>query len=77
MQDQTPFSDFLGQGKQWFAETGEAMQENVSEYVQEESRVLPAQAEADMLFDDVDTLRADYDRLEARVKRIQKKLLQS
>ncbi len=64
-------ADFFGQGKQWFRETGDAMQGDVSEYLQEESKVLPAQAEADMLFDDVDQLRADYDRLEARVKRLQ------
>ena len=63
-------AEFLSQGKQWFAETSEAMQEDVSEYVQEESKILPAQPEADMLFDDVDSLRADCDRLEARVKRI-------
>jgi ubiquinone biosynthesis protein UbiJ len=70
-------ADFFGQGKQWFSETGDAMQEDVSEYLQEESKVLPAQAEAEMLFDDVDLLRADADRLEARVKRIQSRLLQS
>ena len=70
-------ADFFGQGKQWFGETGDAMQEDVSEYLQEESKLLPAQAEADMLFDDVDQLRADFDRLEARVKRIQSRLLPS
>jgi ubiquinone biosynthesis protein UbiJ len=69
-------ADFFGQGKQWFSETGEAMQEDVSEYLQEESKVLPAQAEADMMFDDVDQLRADSDRLEARVKRLHSRLLQ-
>ncbi len=70
-------ADFVWQGKQWFAETSDAMQEDVSEYLQEESKVLPAQAEADMLFDDVDQLRADFDRLEARVKRIQSRLFRS
>lgn len=61
----------IGQGKQWFSETGDAAREDVSEYLQEESRILPAQAEADMFFDDVDQLRANVDRLEARVKRLQ------
>lgn len=68
-------ADFIGQGKQWFSETGNAMQEDVSEYMQEESKLLPAQAEADMLFDDVDQLRADFDRLEARVKRLQSQIV--
>lgn len=66
--------DFVGQSKQWFAETGDAMQEDVSEYLQEESKLLPAQAEADMMFDDVDQLRADTDRLEARVNRLHSRL---
>ncbi len=70
-------TDFIGQGKQWFAETGDAMQEDVSEYLQEESKLLPAQAEADMLFDDVDQLRTDFDRIEARAKRLQSELLRS
>ena len=51
------------------------MREDVSEYLQEGSKVLPAQTEADMLFDDVDQLRTDFDRLEARVKRLQVMLL--
>ncbi len=67
-------ADFVGKSKQWFAETGDAMQEDVSEYLQEESKLLPAQAEADMMFDDVDQLRADCDRLEARVKRLHSRL---
>ena len=61
----------IGQGRQWFTETDNAIRENVSEYLQEESRILPAQAEADMFFDEVDQLRADVDRLEARIKRLQ------
>ncbi|MEE9344327.1 MAG: SCP2 sterol-binding domain-containing protein [Methylococcales bacterium] len=69
-------ADFVGQGKQWFDETGDAVQEDISEYLQEESKILPAQAEADMMFDDVDQLRADSDRLEARVKRLHSRLLQ-
>ncbi len=63
--------DFIGQSSQWFSETNDAMQEDVSEYLQEESRLLPAQPEADMFFDNIDQLRADVDRLEAKVKRLQ------
>ncbi len=62
--------DLLRKSKDWFAESSDAMQEDVSEYLQEESKILPAQAEAEMFFDDVDQLRVDSDRLEARIKRL-------
>lgn len=58
----------------WLKETKEAMQMNTSEYLQEESRILPAEAEVAYYMDQVDTLRGDTDRLEARVKRLQKNL---
>ena len=58
----------------WLAETKDAMQMNVSEYLQEESRLLPAEAEIAYYMDQVDTLRADADRLDARVKRLQKNI---
>lgn len=58
----------------WGKETVEVMGMNVAEYFQEESRELPAAPEADMFFEDVDTLRADYDRLEARVLRMEARL---
>jgi ubiquinone biosynthesis protein UbiJ len=40
---------------------------NVAEYLQEESRALPAAAEAGEFLREVDSLRADCERLEARV----------
>ena len=58
----------------WLKETNEAMQMNTSEYLQEESRILPAEAEVAYYMDQVDALRGDADRLEARVKRLQKNL---
>lgn len=57
--------------RSWLSETNSAMQMNVSEYLQEESRLLPAEAEVSYYMDQVDTLRADTDRLDARVKRLQ------
>ena len=65
----------LGEGirkaSHWCHETQQAMQMNTSEYLQEEIRVLPAEAEVAYYMEQVDTLRADTDRLEARLKRLQ------
>lgn len=58
----------------WLSETKNAMQMNISEYLQEESRLLPAEAEITYYMDQVDHLRADADRLDARVKRIEKQI---
>ncbi len=55
----------------WFKESHAAMKMNTSEYLQEESRILPSEAEVSYYMDQVDDLRADADRLEARFKRLQ------
>jgi ubiquinone biosynthesis protein UbiJ len=55
----------------WRVETVEALQLNAAEYLQEESRELPATFEAEVFYQDVDTLRADCDRLEARILRLE------
>ncbi|MDD5034517.1 MAG: SCP2 sterol-binding domain-containing protein [Methylococcaceae bacterium] len=55
----------------WGLDTLESWQMNVCEYLQEESRDLPAGAEADIFYQEVDTLRADFDRLEARILRLE------
>ena len=52
----------------------DAWRMNVAEYLQEESRDLPAALEAEVFYADVDTLRADFDRLEARVLRLEGRL---
>jgi len=44
---------------------------NLEEFLQEETRELPAKAEAELWCEDVDALRSDYDRLEARVARLE------
>ncbi|MEM7402059.1 MAG: SCP2 sterol-binding domain-containing protein [Pseudomonadota bacterium] len=43
---------------------------DVSEYLQEESRVLPTKVEVDRFMNDVDNLDANVQRLEARVQRL-------
>lgn len=54
----------------WGKDTLDAWEMNVAEYCHEESRELPAEAEAELFYVDVDTLRADFDRLEARILRL-------
>jgi ubiquinone biosynthesis protein UbiJ len=61
-------------GKGWLDDTAQAMRMNASEYLQEESRLLPAEAEISAYLDEVDALRSDVDRLAARVQRLQNQL---
>ncbi|MEZ5534764.1 MAG: SCP2 sterol-binding domain-containing protein [Thiolinea sp.] len=62
------------EGKDWLDDTTQAMRMNTSEYLQEESRLLPAEAEISLYLDEVDNLRSDIDRIEARVQRLQAQL---
>ena len=48
------------------------LEQDISEYFQEEARLLPAHAEVAHFMEDVDQLRADTDRLSARVARLLK-----
>lgn len=56
------------QGLRWSREARAALSRNLEEYLQEESDSLPARAEAEARFEDIDRLRLDGDRLEARVR---------
>jgi len=47
---------------------------NAAEYLQEETRLLPVRAEVEAFLDAVDVLRADVDRLVARVQRLTSKV---
>ena len=57
----------------WGQETIKTFKLNSTEFLQEESRDVPAKAEIAIFYRQVDTLRADYDRLMARVQRLQNK----
>lgn len=61
----------LRSARAWGKDSAEALEMNVAEYLQEESRDLPAAAEAELFYAQVDILRADFDRLEARVLRLE------
>jgi len=56
----------------WFGHAGRSMEQNVAEYLTEESRQLPARAEVEAFLDDVDRLRAAADRLSARLDRLER-----
>ena len=58
----------------WFTQSAEAMKLNTSEYLSEEIKVTPADAEIHYYMDQVDDVRMDIDRLEARVKNLQNSL---
>lgn len=54
----------------WGRQLVDDQRANVSAYVQEEAGILVSRSEADAFMDDVDQLRADADRLEARIQRL-------
>ena len=53
-------------------QSAQAMRLNTQEYLQEESRLLPADAELNYYYEQVDQLRLDTERLEARINRLLK-----
>ena len=61
------------QVKSWLDETLNAMQLDVSDYLREESGILPTRTEINLFMQDVDRFRSDVDRLDARIKRLEKK----
>lgn len=54
----------------WVKDTQQSMQQNVAEYLREESQLLPDKSQIKAYMRDIDILRADYDRLEARINRL-------
>jgi ubiquinone biosynthesis protein UbiJ len=60
--------------QKYVQEVAHTLQLNLSEFLQEESRTLPAPAEMAIFLNSVDALRDDLERLEQRVRRLQKHL---
>lgn len=54
----------------WTEETIETFKLNSKAFLQEETRDLPAEAEADIFYQRVDELRSDFGRLSARIKQL-------
>ncbi len=71
-----PIAHTLGQGaramRRQLARDGDVLVRDLSEYLQEEARLLPTRYEVDEFADAVDRLRDDAERLAARVERLQR-----
>ncbi|HPY39409.1 MAG TPA: SCP2 sterol-binding domain-containing protein [Thiolinea sp.] len=63
---------FARNTKGWMDQSAQAMRLNTQEYLQEESRLLPADAELNYYYEQVDQLRLNAERLEARLNRLLK-----
>jgi ubiquinone biosynthesis accessory factor UbiJ len=57
----------------WLARAAGALRMNAAEYLQEESRVMPAPLEADAFYSDVERLRDDVERTAARLARLERR----
>jgi len=55
----------------WGRKAADSLGQDLSEYLREESRLLPTRDEVEQFLAEVDTLREDVDRLEARLRRLQ------
>lgn len=62
----------LRRGHDWAGYAGDRLLTDVGEYVTEERRLLPTEPEVTGFADAVRRLRADVDRLEARLKRLER-----
>jgi ubiquinone biosynthesis protein UbiJ len=58
----------------WSHEAGSTLRQNLREYLQEERRSVPSRYEADRFRDEVEAMRDDVARLEARVRHLEQNL---
>lgn len=63
-------SGLFRSGRAWSEHTLTSFRLNLEEFLQEETRELPAKPEAELLFQQIDACRCDADRLEARIDRL-------
>ena len=61
-------------GRSHLEETAETLRQDLSEYLTEEARLLPTRAECEDFGEAVERLRDDVERLEARVRRLERAL---
>ncbi|MFA6053355.1 MAG: SCP2 sterol-binding domain-containing protein [Methylobacter sp.] len=65
---------FFRAGQSWGKDSIETFRLNAAEFLQEETRDLPAKPEADIYYAQVDQLRTDFDRLQSRIERLKNAL---
>lgn len=63
-------SSLLRGGRDWSRHSLTSFRLNLEEFLQEETRDLPAKPEAELLFKQIDDCRGDADRLTARIERL-------
>jgi len=68
-------ANFFRAGQSWGKDSIETFRLNAAEFLQEETRDLPAKPEADIYYAQVDQLRTDFDRLQSRIERLTNTLL--
>lgn len=61
----------------WARQARSTIGQNISEYLQEESRDVPSRYEVEAFTDDVDRLRDDVDRLAAKISRLEEQRKES
>ena len=66
-----PLAQRLRRGFDWLKYNRSEFEQSVAEYLREESHYLPDKSQTTRFMQNVDLLRADTDRLEARIKRLQ------
>ena len=62
--------EFARRARKWGEDARETMQQNIREYLQEESRAVPSRQEIDDFRNNVHALRDDVARIEARLNRL-------
>jgi len=65
-----PITHGIRQLTSWAKSTHQSIQKNTAEYLREEVRILPDKSQINEYLSAIDKLRADSDRLEARIQRL-------
>lgn len=63
--------EFVRGASSWARDASETMQQNIGEYLQEESDAVPGRHQVDRFRDDVNALRDDVARFEARLRKFE------
>jgi len=65
-----PIAHGLRQATSWLKNSHKSLQLSTAEYLKEEIRILPDKSQTTDYMDEIDRLRADFDRLQARINRL-------
>ncbi len=68
------FGNFIRGVKSWMGHARSSLRMDLSEYLQEEARLMPTRFEVEQFMDEADALRDDVERLQARFERVKRKM---